>query len=227
MKRALILVEGQTEERFVKDVLGPHLIALQLYITPTLLTTKVVKNGPNFKGGVTSFDKFESDLRRLLGGAGTSTDSALVTTMLDYYRLPNDFPGMSTRPVPVDLFTRIMHVESALANYFSDGRFLPFLALHEFEAWVFSCPKTLPGVMAEPLKQTQFAAVCDGLQTPEQINERPGHNPAARIEGIFPTYRKPLHGPTATQRIGLQLIRDRCPHFNQWLGQLEAFASSA
>ncbi len=54
MKRALILVEGQTEERFVKQVLRDHLLSLNLSITPTLLTTKVVKNGPNFKGGVTS-----------------------------------------------------------------------------------------------------------------------------------------------------------------------------
>lgn len=226
MKRALILVEGQTEERFVKDVLGPHLARLQLHITPTLLTTKVVKNGPNFKGGVTSFEKFESDLRRLLGGAGAGTGGAMVTMMLDYHRLPDDFPGMSSRPVPVDLFTRVGHVESALANHFHDGRFLPFLALHEFEAWVFSCPDTLPGVMAEPSKQPRFAAICRGVRTPEQINELPGHNPAARIEAIFPTYRKPLHGPTATQRIGLQLIREQCLHFNRWLARLEAFARS-
>src|SRR5262245_35382193 len=104
MKRALILVEGQTEERFVKDTLAPHLAAFDLYITPTLLTTKVVKSGPNFKGGVTSFAKFEGDLRRLLGGAGQGT---LVTTMLDYYRLPDDFPGMADRPPPADLFTRV------------------------------------------------------------------------------------------------------------------------
>jgi hypothetical protein len=226
MKRALILVEGQTEERFVKDVLAPHLASLQLYITPTLLTTKLVKNGPNFKGGVTSFEKFESDLRRLLGGAGMGVNTALVTTMLDYYRLPDDFPGMATRPVPVDLFTRISHVEASLANHFNDGRFIPFLALHEFEAWVFSCSNTLPAVMTEPAKQPQFASICSSVQTPEQINERPGQNPAALIETLFPMYRKPLHGPTATQRIGLQLIRDRCPHFNNWLKRVEGFAAS-
>jgi hypothetical protein len=222
MKSALILVEGQTEERFVKQVLGPHLTQFELYLTPTLLTTKVVKNGPNFKGGVTSFEKFESDLRRLLGGAGSRT---LVTMMLDYYRLPGDFPGMSTRPPPVDLFTRVQHVESALASHFNDGRFLPFLSLHEFEAWIFSCPNTLPSVMTQPQVQPKFAAVCDNVRTPEQINERPGHNPAARIELLFPAYRKVLHGPTATERIGLQRIRERCPHFGAWLGDLEAYAT--
>jgi hypothetical protein len=221
MKRALILVEGQTEERFVKQVLLDHLLSLNLSITPTLLTTKVVKSGSNFKGGVTSFDRFESDLRRLLGGAG---GGALVTSMLDYYRLPNSFPGMNDRPAPVTLFARIEHVEQALFTHFNDVRFLPFLALHEFEAWVFSCPSTLPEVMTEPKKQPLFAAVCNSVETPEQINESPGHNPAARIESIFPAYRKVLHGPTAAERIGLSLIRDQCAHFNEWLGRLEAFA---
>lgn len=222
MKWALILVEGQTEERFVKDTLGPHLTARDLNVTPTLLTTKVVKSGPNFRGGVTSFNKFEDDLRRLLHGAAKDW---LVTTMLDYYRLPADFPGMDTRPHPVDPFTRVRHVEQAIAGHFKDDRLLPFLALHEFEAWVLSCPITLPNVMAEPEKQRRFAGVCGEVQTPEQINERPGHNPAAQIETIFPAYRKALHGPTATHRIGLQLIRGRCPHFAAWLNRLETFAA--
>ena len=140
----------------------------------------------------------------------------------DYYRLPADFPGMASRPQPVDLFRRVRHVEQAIEAHFNDRRLLSFLALHEFEAWVFSCPDTLPNVMAEPAKQPQFAGVCNGVQTPEQINERPGQNPAARITAIFPAYRKTLHGPTAARRIGLQLIRDRCPHFAAWLDRLEA-----
>jgi hypothetical protein len=159
----------------------------------------------------------------LLGGAGAGT---LVTTMLDYYRLPDDFPGMSTRPPPANLFTRVNHVEAALAKHFNDGRFLSFLSLHEFEAWIFSCPNTLPSVMTQPQLQPTFAAICNNVQTPEQINERPGHNPAARIELIFPAYRKVLHGPTAAERIGISQIRERCPHFNSWLERLEAFGKS-
>ena len=122
MKRALIPVEGQTEERFVKQVLKDHLLSLNLSITPTLLTTKVVKSGPNFKGGITNFRQFEFDLRRLLGGAG---GGARVTTMLDYYGLPDDFPGMNDRPAPIDLFARVRHVEQALFKHFDDGRFFP------------------------------------------------------------------------------------------------------
>jgi hypothetical protein len=146
--------------------------------------------------------------------------------MLDYYQLPDNFPGMADRPAAIDLFTRIRHVEQAISDHFRDGRLLPFLALHEFEAWVFSCPNTLPEVMAESVKQPQFAAICGAVETPEQINERPGHNPSARVISIFPGYRKTLHGPTATNRIGLRLIRERCPHFHEWLSKLEGYATA-
>src|SRR5258706_13649197 len=93
-KRVLILVEGQTEERFTKDVLGPAFWEKQLFFQPTILVTKKVKSGPNFKGGVTNFAKFENDLRRLLNSAVV----ALVTIIVDYYGLPSEFACRETAP---------------------------------------------------------------------------------------------------------------------------------
>ncbi len=96
MRKVLILVEGQTEERFVKDVLQPYLWDGGVHPEPKIVTTKRVKRGAHFKGGITNFKKVEDDLRRFLG----DTDAALVTTMFDYYGLPDDFPGKLTLPRP-------------------------------------------------------------------------------------------------------------------------------
>src|SRR5580704_9718186 len=143
-KRVLILVEGQTEERFTKDVLGPFFWAAHLFFHPTILVTKRAKNGPNFKGGVTNFAKFQNDIRRILNSAA----GALVTTMLDYYGLPNDFPGMATRPPNGNSLQRVIHVETEIARKIeAPANFLPFLALHEFEAWLFSDPAEISRVM--------------------------------------------------------------------------------
>jgi hypothetical protein len=221
-KRVLILVEGQTEERFVKDVLGPAFWEKELFFHATILVTKRVKAGPNFKGGVTNFARFQNDTRRLLASAG----GALVTTMLDYYALPLTFPGMNTRPQGTAV-QRVTHVERAIAEHFgSPQNFMPFLALHEFEAWLFSSPDELPRVMTESRKQAQFAAICNSAPTPEEINERPQFAPSKRIEALFPAYKKTLHGPTTATRIGLDRIRAQCPHFDGWIGRLEAFAAS-
>ncbi len=220
-KRVLILVEGQTEERFVKDVLGPAFFDQELFFHATILVTKRVKDGPNFKGGVTNFAKFKNDAQRLLNSAG----GALVTTMLDYYRLPLDFPGMNSRPLHGTAIQRVTHVEDAIAKHFDSlPNFAPFLVLHEFEAWLFSSLTELPRALTEAGKQKEFEAIRAGVASPEEINERPEFAPSKRITNLFPAYKKTLHGPTTAARIGLERIRKECPHFNDWMNKLEIFA---
>jgi len=222
-KRALILVEGQTEERFVKDVLSPAFFDWELFFHPTILVTKRVKDGSNFKGGVTNFAKFRNDAQRLLNSAG----GALVTTLLDYYRLPVDFPGMDSRPATGTPVQRVQHVETAIVQFFgSPANFLPFLALHEFETWLFASPSELPRALYASHKQPEFEAIRASVATPEEINERPEFAPSKRIATLFPAYKKTLHGPTTAARIGLERIRLECPHFNDWMVKLEAFAAS-
>ena len=128
MKRLLILVEGSTEERFVNLVVRDHLLARSVVAVPRILLTKRVDNGPNFKGGVTNWDQIKRDLRNLLG----DTNAAGITTLIDYYALPKDVPGMKSRKGSPE--ARVVHVEKAIADQFNDRRLRPFLMLHEFEA---------------------------------------------------------------------------------------------
>jgi len=219
-KRALILVEGQTEERFVKDVLAPEFAAIDLYFAPTILVTKVVKAGPNFKGGVSNYQKFRNDAARLL----RSPVDVLVTTLLDYYGLPADFPGMNDRP-PGTPLKRVQHVEQAIHEDLGGSpRFIPFLALHEFEAWLFSSHDELPRAVSAMDKRPDFQAIRAAVDTPEDINEGPATAPSKRIAALFPAYRKTLHGPLTAQRIGLSRIREECPHVEGWFRRLETFA---
>ena len=64
MKRVLVLVEGQTEEGFINEVLRPHLAPRRIWLIPTILTTKRTKSGPYFKGGVTSYQRAKNDVVR-------------------------------------------------------------------------------------------------------------------------------------------------------------------
>ncbi len=222
MKRVLVLVEGQTEERFVKDVLAPFFEERQLFFQPTLLVTKRVKDGTSFKGGVTSFAKFQNDARRLLQGSG----GALVTTIVDYYGLPVDFPGMSGRSATATPAERAAHVEAAINEALgSPGNFLPFLALHEFEAWLFAAPEMLSRAMAQPGLEAALAAI-RSQHAPEEINETPERAPSRRLLDLYPGYRKTLHGPAAAKRIGIERIRNECPHFNAWISALEEYAGA-
>lgn len=222
-KRVLILVEGQTEERFVKDVLAPPFLERQLFFHPTILVMKRVKDGPNFKGGVTSFAKFERDARRLLHSSG----GALVTMMLDYYQLPADFPGMKSRPPNSSPRERVRHVESAIGAHFGSlANFIPFLVLHEFEALLFSSPTELAHVLTNVGKLDALEGIRSVVKSPEEINDRPESAPSKRVLDLFPAYKKTVHGPTTAARIGLETIRAECPHFNEWITRLESLAAA-
>ncbi len=191
MTRVLVLVEGQTEETFVRDILEPILEEHDVFLTPTLATTKRVKAGPDFKGGIVSYGKFKNDLVRLLGDSNAAT----VTTMIDYYGLPTDFPGMGSRP-PGPGATRAAHVESVMKDEISDPRFRPYLQLHEFEALLFADPAAVAQRFpASGGSLARLVNVRQAVSTPEEINEQPETCPSSQISRVLPAYQKPLHGP--------------------------------
>ena len=219
MKRLLIYVEGQTEETFVRDVLAPHFWTLEIHPEPTLARTKRTKSGQTFKGGITSYERVKRDIRRLL----SDSNVVAVTTMLDYYNLPNDFPGKHNLPVG-SCFARVEHLENQLSSEIADPRFVPFLTLHEFEALLFSQPDLIETVFPDDSIKGRLLAEGLMFDTPEEINEGISTHPSARILKYAPRYRKTLHGPLIANRIGLMTIRSKCPHFNVWLTNLETLA---
>lgn len=216
MKRVLILAEGQTEERFVKGVLYPSFWKKGIALIPKVATTKRVKKGPDFKGGITEYQKVENDLRRLLG----DTAATFVTTLIDYYGLPHDFPGMLTRPNGTSL-ERARHVETAWEERISHPRFRAYLMIHEFEALLFAGPEELAKAVYQADAKGKLMSIRTSFPTPEDIDDDPQNAPSKRIIRIVPAYQKTLHGPLVTGRIGLETLRRECPHFNDWLGWLE------
>lgn len=217
MKRLHVLVEGQTEETFVRDVLAPHLEGFGVAATAVLLKTKRVKSGGAFRGGVTSTEQVLGDIRRLLGDGGV----VAVTTMIDYYALPADFPGMDSRPAGLPV-ARVAHVEAELGRVAGAPKLIPHLVLHEYEAWIFSDPARCAWVFEDPTVGSQLAAIATTAGGPERINDGPTTAPSKRIASVFPDYRKTHHGPLAVGATGLSAVRAACPHAAAWLSRLEA-----
>jgi hypothetical protein len=216
LSKLLILCEGQTEERFVQRLLVPHLRESGKFITPILLTTRRHSPRGKGKGGVSSYSKIRRDLQNLL----RDTSARLVTTMLDYHRLPHDFPAMAALPSG-SLHERIVHLEKAWANDIGDDRFLPYLSSPEFEALLLSSPEVICEHFGDLERLQEFAFVQE-FASPEEVNDNPNTHPSRRILNIFPAYRKAKDGPLIAEKIGLATIRQKCPHFNCWLAALEA-----
>lgn len=213
----MILVEGQTEERFVKDILNPYFRDRDISLTVTILTTKYVKAGPNFKGGITSYDIVKKHIVRLLG----DTSANLITTMFDYYGLTKDFPGFDSKVG--NCYDCVSHIEDKFKNDIGHKKFLPYFQLHEFEALLFSSPQeivdTLPSESDDLIK---LKKIREAFKNPEEINNSPETCPHKRLERLFPDYNKVIYGSAISSRIGIDIIRKECPHFNSWIEQIES-----
>ena len=215
MRELYVLAEGQTEEAFVGRVLAPHLQAFDLYPTPVLVATKRPAEGGKYGGGVTSWAQVEREVHQLLGASHAVT----VTTMIDLYGLPDDWPGYHNRPSGPPAVAE--HLEAAMAAAVRHPRFLPYLSLHEYEALLFAAPETVASV-AGPDVSKRLAADVRAAGSPEAVNEGQQTSPSKRLQRYWPGYARLTDGPTIASRTGLQRLRSRCTHFGQWLTNLES-----
>lgn len=216
MRQIHVLVEGATEERLVQRVLQPELVRRGVWLTPVALKTRRVAGQPHSRGGVSKWSRIEPEIRRLLRNSAVDT----VTTMLDFYGLPSDTPGRRDLPSG-DAYAKVTHVEGAIAHAIGDARFLPFLVLHETEAWVLAAARELSDLIESPKLADLLEAHVTAAGGPELVNDGVDTAPSKRILKAYPGYQKVVDGPDAIELLGLAALRAACPHLGAWLTLLE------
>jgi hypothetical protein len=221
MIRLNIVVEGQTEETFVRDLLAPHLGQYNVFATARCVETGRRRHHI-YRGGLVSYAKARKDIQMWL----KQDKQALVSTMFDYYALPDDFPTPASARQEESTPEWAIQLERALAADISDARFIPYIQIHEFEALLFSdVQKTGDALGANLLQLKQLQDIRAAFQTPEHINDSPETAPSKRLLKLFPKYDKPVFGSLAASRIGLAFIRQECLHFASWLQKLEGLGT--
>ncbi|WP_372424284.1 DUF4276 family protein [Salinarimonas chemoclinalis] len=217
MVRLAVHVEGQTEERFVEDVLAPHLEALGVFPQPVLIATGRNADGSRARGGGVNLDRVCLQLRRLLAGF----PDGHVTTFYDLYAFGGRAPGESADA----LEARIHEALGAPANL------VPYVQRHEFEALLLSAPD----VVARHFRRDDLAGIIERalapLGGPEDLNDGAATAPSKRLEawtqGMPQRYAsgtKLRHAPPICARIGLGPMRAACPRFDAWIARLERLA---
>jgi hypothetical protein len=204
MGKVYVVVEGETEETFVDELLAPHLNALGHRL---VLLPEEIQN----------YSRVKKRVRSLL----RDTTASLVTTMFDYYGLPKKFPGRK-KPEGVRTLDKVRFVEAQFRADIGDPRFHPYLSLHEFEALLFSDPgKIALALGLDDRLTTRLSRIRASFPTPEDIDDDPTTAPSKRLVAVFPGYVKPIDGVRIANDIGLETIRQECPHFNDWLTLLD------
>lgn len=217
MKRILVLVEGQTEENFVKQILNAYFLPKNICLHPTIINTKKVKGGPNYKGGITSYQRVRNDLFNLF----KDTNAIAFTTMIDFYGLPSDFPAWSHVG---DSYSMIAEAERVFSEDINNDKFIPYLQLHEFEGLLFSEPNVIASSLGRK-ELNHLLSIRSAFANPEEINNGPLTAPSKRLLAAYPGYNKVVYGSIIANEIGMALLLQECPHFNSWIQQLESICA--
>lgn len=220
--RLNFIVEGQTEETFVNQVLRPHLATFSVWCSARCVMTSR-KRGIKHRGGITNYKLPRIDITTWM--KEDRNPDARFTTMFDLYALPEDFPGYDEARRLANSYERVKLLECALSEDVSDHRFIPYIQLHEFEAILLSCPRELEVQFYDHGDEIQrLIEMASAFDSSELIDDGRDTAPLKRIVGEIPEYgsRKASAGPVVVEKIGLPRLRSKCKHFGEWIDRLEA-----
>lgn len=214
MNRVRILVEGQTEETFVNDIISPHLNQMGVYPYAFLFRKK---------GGSFAYQRARKEILNSL-----KEDTALVCTiMVDFYGIPMDWPGRTESQSFQNYQDKAQKIEQALSEdiiaqmgvSWNRSQFIPYVQMHEFEALLFSDTSILAASSSKV--SAQLENILQSFSSPEEINDNYQTCPSRRIKQHIENYVKTVDGIIAARKIGLPKMRQKCQHFNDWITKLE------
>jgi hypothetical protein len=224
MVEVIVFAEGQTEEKFIKQLVAPALRHLEVFIKPQLLNTSQTA-----KGGAVTFDRLKFNARHTL----RQNPNAVLSTFLDLYALDTDFPAFEEARKKPDVYSRVASLQQAMSDAIvahvqcRPERFVPHIQPYEFEGLLFSDVRALSSVEPTWASSLQpLIKIRASVETPEHINDGYETAPSRRLEGLLhPKYKKTMHGPRAAEHISLEVIERECRHFKSWMDALRGLAT--
>ena len=117
MKRLYIIVEGQTEQEFVKTLIAPYLQKHEIFeVTPILIRTS--KTG---RGGFVNYQHLKKDAERLLK---SEKKDFIVSMFVDFFRCP-EVPHKEKWSVKSSHIGQVEEMERCIKDDIKDVRFIP------------------------------------------------------------------------------------------------------
>ncbi len=220
-----IVVEGQTEQSFIKYALAPYMSEKGIDLYPSIL------GKPGHKGGYVNFERVKKDIENFL----KQRTNTYISTMLDYFGIDSNWiekakaEKMIKNGLSVTAEDKANILENAtykeIKKSFSGDnvkkRFIPYFSMHEFEALLFSNANILAEKTGIDIAEIKKILKIYN-DKPEEIDEEPAKAPGKMLKALMPGYRKVAMGRIVGEAISIEKIRKKCPHFNKWLKKLEA-----
>ena len=225
MKYLNIIAEGSSEETFVNDVMVTHFAELNIFVSVRKITTGWDKhNEKPVKGGLRQYSKFHDDVQRWIA-SDNKRPNPWYTSFVELYAFPKGEGSLYTTKIQNirDPYHKVKALEEAISQTINNPQFIPYIQLHEFEAFLLVDPGRLISMYPDGIRGIKKLKADIGNANPEEINESPQTAPSKRIIQYLPDYKsqKAQVGPLIAQDIGMTALRAKCRHFNEWIAQLE------
>ncbi|MDN4165516.1 DUF4276 family protein [Cytophagales bacterium LB-30] len=217
MKRLIIVVEGDTEKEFVDKVLSPYLYS------KGLLSVNCFKI-KHTRGGLTKYQHLKTDLINCV-----YEKNVVVTTLIDFYALPKDFPKYEEAKKIINKVERLVFLENAISVDLESEKgesfpnLLPYIQLHEFEALVFSSIDAIKSLYSnEDAKLNELEQIILAYPNPEDINDSPQTAPSKRLinNQLIKGYNKVNDGIMIIEEAGIDTVLQKCSRFKTWVEAL-------
>ena len=213
MKRLVIIAEGETEESFVNNILCPYFCSKGLYNTIQCFKTK------HSHGGVSKYSHIKKDILNTI-----YEKDVVVSMMIDFYRLPSDFPGFNDLKATQTHQEQANLLETRIKKDLEDSQnqlfhnFIPYIQLHEFEALVFASISGIDSLFERSeMDYNGLMNVIQQYPNPEDINNHPDTAPSVRLKKLISGYNKVLHGIDIINTVGMAELLVKCPRFKTWI----------
>ncbi len=224
-----VVVEGQSEESFVNNILKPYFTPNNILLKAEQVITGKDKYGAIFKGGGNSYKLYRKHIKNKIKNCGKQKN-CYITTMIDFYGLPNDFPKFNEIK-QADIYEKVKFLEKSFFDDIQTNNFIPYIQLHELETLLYCdidkiCDEFFD-LNIKNLKE-QITKNIQEFDNIELINNSKETSPSKRLNRLTKQAycgRKITSSTSILNKIDINVMLQRCEHFRKWIERLNMLAN--
>jgi hypothetical protein len=226
-----IIVEGQSEEKFVKEILSPYFASKNIFLSPERVITGRDRQGKACKGGGDSYKLYKNHIQKRIKQF-KKQKNYYFTTMIDLYALPKDFPKLKEAKKYNDKYKYLSFLEKAFFDDIGFDNFFPYIQLHEYETLLFCDIGAIVDEFFDLEDDKLYDKIIKDIKSYENIeliNDSKETAPSKRLDkytnGNY-CGQKTTSSINILKNIDIGVLCDKCQNFDRWLRKIEELKSN-
>ena len=210
-QRLVFIVEGDCEVAFINKKVIPYLYASAARNGEgwTMNVQKITTNRKlNKSGGNVSYAYLRNEINRV-----AAQENVWITTFMDFFRLPKDFPFYSTDSKDIG------KIEEEIKENVGYEQILPYIQKYEFETLLFSSLEGFRYVLDDDSSLNKVEKIIADYPCVEDINGGSETSPSKRLGNIW-NYDKVPDSDIILSELHIEDILAKCPRFKEWIDKL-------